>query len=325
MKAAIFYGKRNLKVEDVSLPVLKEGEILVKVEACGICGTDIHIFNGEEGSAKVTPPIVLGHEFCGTVVETKSQLFNVGDKVSIDPNIYCGVCRFCRSGRPQLCENLTALGVNINGGFAEYAVVPEKQAIKFDNIDFAEAALAEPLACCLHGLEKIKIFPTDRILIIGFGPIGLIMLELVKMYGADNIFGYEVDEFRKNVAKDYGVKAIVDEDCSEENFDVVIECAGTKESIEMAFKKLGKGGRVLVFSVPSPTVATEICPFEMFRKEAHIFWSFVNPFTQKLAIELLQQGKINLKHVITHKISLDELPEALSKKFENQLKVIVQP
>lgn len=93
----------------------------------------------------------------------------------------------------------------------------------------------------------------------------------------------------------------------------------------MAFKKIGKGGRILVFSVPSPLVATEICPFEMFRKEAQIFWSFVNPFTQKLAIDLLQQGKINLKHIITHKISIDKLPEALSKKFENQLKVIVQP
>lgn len=315
MKAAIFYGKRNLKVEDVDLPTIKEGEILVKVEACGICGTDVHIFNGEEGSAKVTPPIVLGHEFCGTVVETRSEFFNVGDKVSIDPNIYCGVCRFCRSGRLQLCENLTALGVNINGGFAQYAVVPEKQAIKFENIDFAEAALAEPLACCLHGLDRIKIFPTDKVLIIGFGPIGLIMLELVKMYGADNIFGYEVDDFRKNVAKEYGVKAIVDEYRSEENFDVVIECAGAKESIEMAFKKIGKGGRVLVFSVPSPNVTTEICPFEMFRKEAQIFWSFVNPFTQKLAIDLLQQGKINLKHIITHKISLDKLSEALSKSL----------
>ncbi|BCS81955.1 zinc-dependent alcohol dehydrogenase family protein [Anaerocellum diazotrophicum] len=325
MKAAIFYGKRNLKVEDVTLPAIKEGEILVKVEACGICGTDIHIFNGEEGSAKVTPPVVLGHEFCGTVVETKSKLFNVGDKVSIDPNIYCGVCKFCKSGRPQLCENLTALGVNINGGFAQYAAVPEKQAIKFDNIDFAEAALAEPLACCLHGLNRIKIFPTDKVLIIGFGPIGLIMLELIKMYGADNIFGYEVDNFRKNVAKSYGVKVIVDENWEEESFDVVIECAGTKESIEMAFKKIGKGGRILVFSVPSPVVATEIYPFEMFKKEAQIFWSFVNPFTQKLAIDLLQQGKINLKHIITHKISLDKLCEALSRRFENQLKVVVQP
>ncbi len=126
MKAAVFYGNKNLKIEDIELPELEKGEILIKVEACGICGTDIHIFNGEEGSAKVSPPVVLGHEFCGTVVKTRSELFSVGDKVSVDPNIYCGVCRFCRSGKPQLCENLTALGVNLNGGFAQYAVVPEK-------------------------------------------------------------------------------------------------------------------------------------------------------------------------------------------------------
>lgn len=139
--------------------------------------------------------------------------------------------------------------------------------IKFDNIDFVEAVLVEFFVCCFYGFEKIKIFFIDRILIIGFGLIGFIMFEFVKMYGVDNIFGYEVDEFRKNVVKDYGVKVIVDEDCSEESFDVVIECVGIKESIEMVFKKLGKGGRVLVFFVLLLIVVIEICLFEMFRKE----------------------------------------------------------
>ncbi|AZT91127.1 alcohol dehydrogenase [Caldicellulosiruptor changbaiensis] len=324
MRAAVFYGKKDLRVEEIDLPPLKEGEILVKIRACGICGTDVHIFNGEEGSAKVTPPIILGHEFCGEVVETKSLLFKVGDKVSIDPNIYCGVCRFCRSGKVQLCESLTALGVNLNGGFAEYAIVSEKQAILFEDIEFEEAALAEPLACCLHGIRKLEINPTDKVLVIGLGPIGLIMLEILKLYGVYNIYGYEIDDFRKEIAKRQGIKEIIVED-TDEKFDIVIECAGTKESIEMAFEKLQKGGQLLVFSVPSPKTNVLINPFEMFKKEARVYWSFVNPFTQKLAIELLRAKKISLKHIITHKISLEELSQALSKRYERQLKVIVQP
>ena len=324
MRAAVFYGERDLRVEEFELPPLKEGEILVKVKACGICGTDVHIFNGEEGSAKVTPPIILGHEFCGVVVETKSSLFKVGDKVSIDPNIYCGVCRFCRSGKVQLCESLTALGVNLNGGFAEYAIVPEKQAILFEDIDFEEAALAEPLACCLHGIKKLEIKPIDKVLVIGLGPIGLIMLEILKLYGVSNVYGYEIDEFRKEIAKRQGIKEIIDKS-TDEKFDIVIECAGTKESIEMAFKKLQRGGQLLVFSVPSPKTDVLINPFEMFKKEARVYWSFVNPFTQKLAIDLLEDKKISLKHLITHRISLKELSQALSKRYEKQLKVIVQP
>jgi len=324
VRAAVFYGKRDLRVEEFDLPPLKQGEILVKVKACGICGTDVHIFNGEKGSAKVTPPIILGHEFCGEVVETKSSLFKVGDKVSIDPNIYCGVCRFCRSGKVQLCESLTALGVNLNGGFAEYAIVPEKQAILFEDIEFEEAALAEPLACCLHGIKKLEIKPIDKVLIIGLGPIGLIMLEILKLYGAYNVYGYEIDEFRKEIAKWQGIKGIIEEN-TDEKFDIVIECAGTKESIEMAFEKLQKGGQLLVFSVPSPKTNVLINPFEMFKKEARVYWSFVNPFTQKLAIELLRAKKISLKHIITHKISLEELSQALNNRYERQLKVIVQP
>jgi len=324
VRAAVFYGERDLRVEEFELPPLKEGEILVKVKACGICGTDVHIFNGEEGSAKVTPPIILGHEFCGVVVETKSSLFKVGDKVSIDPNIYCGVCRFCRSGKVQLCESLTALGVNLNGGFAEYAIVPEKQAILFEDIDFEEAALAEPLACCLHGIKKLEIKPIDKVLVIGLGPIGLIMLEILKLYGVSNVYGYEIDEFRKEIAKRQGIKEIIDKS-TDEKFDIVIECAGTKESIEMAFKKLQRGGQLLVFSVPSPKTDVLINPFEMFKKEARVYWSFVNPFTQKLAIDLLEDKKISLKHLITHRISLKELSQALSKRYEKQLKVIVQP
>jgi len=216
------------------------------------------------------------------------------------------------------------LGVNLNGGFAEYAIVPEKQAILFEDIDFEEAALAEPLACCLHGIKKLEINPIDKVLIIGLGPIGLIMLEILKLYGVSNVYGYEIDGFRKEIAKRQGIKEIIDKS-TDEKFDIVIECAGTKESIEMAFKKLQRGGQLLVFSVPSPKTNVLINPFEMFKKEARVYWSFVNPFMQKLAIDLLEDRKISLKHLITHRISLKELSQALSKRYEKQLKVIVQP
>ncbi|MEZ0536842.1 zinc-dependent alcohol dehydrogenase family protein [Caldicellulosiruptoraceae bacterium PP1] len=324
MKAAVFYGKKEIRIEDVSVRDLNDGEVLIKVMSCGICGTDVHIYNGEKGSAEVTPPIILGHEYAGVVVKSKSSYFKEGDKVAIDPNINCGVCKFCQKGQIHLCENLKALGVNLNGGFAEYCIVPEKQAYKFENISFEEAALVEPLACSLHGIEKIEPKPYEKALIIGLGPIGLIMLELLKSFGFKSISGVEVDNFRFDVATKQGAKVYKPEELNkEETYDIVIECAGNKKSIELAFDKVERGGKVLLFSVAPPNLFVEVNPFELFKKDVNIYTSFVNPFTHSKALSLLESGSLNLSYIVSHKIGLEELKWYLENKAQNQLKCIV--
>jgi len=177
MKAAVFYGVKDLRLEEVPLRKLRSDELLVKIHACGVCGTDVHIYEGAKGSATVYPPVVLGHEFSGEIVEIGNGVrqLKVGDRISVDPNIFCGQCHFCQKGNVHLCENLQAIGVTRNGGFAEYAIVPEKQAYKLpDNLSYEEGAMGEPVACCLHGIDLSGIKHGDKVLIVGAGTIGLL-------------------------------------------------------------------------------------------------------------------------------------------------------
>ena len=150
MKSAVFYGKHQLKVEEVNLPVVGEHEVLVEVKACGVCGTDVHIYEGDEGAAPVTPPTILGHEFSGIIVETGSEVkgFHVGDRVCVAPNCYCGACDFCRNGEVHFCKNMIGYGSTENGGFAEYCVVNESQVYRLgEHTTFEQGAMAEPVAC----------------------------------------------------------------------------------------------------------------------------------------------------------------------------------
>ncbi|AJA47963.1 putative L-threonine 3-dehydrogenase [Clostridium pasteurianum DSM 525 = ATCC 6013] len=336
MKAAVFYGKNNIKVEDRECRKMTENEILVKVKACGVCGTDIHIFNGEEGSAPVTPPIILGHEYSGEVVKVGNKVedIKIGDKVVIDPNIYCGECDNCRNGKKQLCENLTALGVNIDGGFSEYCVVPKEQAYTFNNISFEEAAMVEPTACCLHGINNIEIKPGDKVLVLGAGAIGLIMLQLAKISGASIVGVSEPIEKRRNTALELGADYVLNP--MEESFknnlnrylgkgpDVIIECTGNKYVIESAFDIAKRGTRILLFGVSSPDVKVEISPFEIFKKELIIKGSLINPDTHLSALNLITSGKINVKPLITNKFELDKVEEALEmQKSVESVKVLV--
>lgn len=338
MKSAVFYGKHDIKIEDRELREINENELLVKVKACGICGTDIHIFNGEEGSATVTPPIILGHEYSGEVVKVGKNVENIknGDKVVIDPNIYCGECDYCRSGKKQLCNNLTALGVNIDGGFSEYCIVPKGQAYLFNNISFEEAAMVEPTACCLHGINNIEIKPGDKVLVLGAGAIGLIMLQLAKISGASVVGVSEPIEKRRETALELGadctLNPMVDsfkEDLKKyfgEGPDVIIECIGNKYVIESAIDIARKGAKILLFGVSSPNTKVEISPLEIFKKELTIKGSFINPDTHLDALNLIVSGKINVEKIITHKYELGKIHEALEmQNSAESVKVLVTP
>lgn len=190
MKAAVFYEKNDLRIEEIEKPEVKPGEVLIKVMACGICGTDVHIFNGDEGAAKTPPHTVLGHEFSGVVESVGEGVsdIKVGDRVCVDPNKLCNECYYCKSGIGHFCENMIGIGTTVNGGFSQYCAVPQSQVYKIaDTTSFEQAAMAEPVACCVHGIDMCNISCGDTVAVIGGGMIGMIMLQLAKISGAESL------------------------------------------------------------------------------------------------------------------------------------------
>ncbi|OCA87842.1 theronine dehydrogenase [Bacillus sp. FJAT-27225] len=316
MKAAILTGIKQIEFMDTTMPKLVHGEVVINVKSCGICGTDKHIYHGEPGSAAVIPPRILGHELAGEVVEigTGVTTLKKGDRVTIDPNIYCGTCHYCRNNRVNLCENMQAIGVTRDGGMGEYCVAPAANCYVIpDSITFEEAALVEPLGCVLHGFKKVELSTLSRVLIIGGGFIGQLFLQLVKGQNVASVVVSEPSESKKDLLYQLGADEVINPlDNHPVEADVVIECVGKKESMEAAFRSAAKGGQVLLFGVASPETAISVFPYEIFSKELTIKGSFVNPYTHEEAIALIANRVIDVQSLISHQISLEELPSVMA-------------
>ena len=213
MKASRFLGNKTFAVTDLPTPHAGPGELVLRNQVCGVCGTDVHIYHGEPGSADVNPPVVLGHEYSGEVVEVGEGVtgFAVGDHVTVDPNIYCGHCAYCQNGKKQLCPSMEAIGVTRDGGFAQYSRIPASQAFKLEpTVPWEAAAMAEPLACCLHGIDLAGIQVGDKVCVVGGGAIGLLMVQLAKLSGASQIVLSEPNEKRRQVGLQLGANAAID-------------------------------------------------------------------------------------------------------------------
>jgi len=319
MKAAVYFGRHNLKVVDMDEGRVGDDQVRVNVKYCGVCGTDIHIYEGEGGSAAVVPPIVIGHEFSGVVsaIGKNVRKIQAGDRVSVDPNDMCGECYYCRNARAHFCTDGTGIGTTYPGGFAEYATVREKQVFKVpDSLSFEAAALVEPVSCCLHGIDLCNIRTGHTVLIIGAGPIGLLMLQLAKMSGAGKIIVSEIVPEKRRLALKYGANLAIDpinEDIGDvlhancKNVDCVIECAGTVKTMEQAVRYAGKGATVMLFGLAAPDAAITVRPYEIFQKEIKLTASFINPYTFDRAIEVLALGRVKTDEIITDIIPLDEI------------------
>jgi len=200
MQALWFNGLREIEVKELRIPKLKSEELLVHVDACGVCGTDFHIY---EGNAPAKIPVVLGHEYTGIIIDTGSKFdkLKIGDKIAINPNIHCGYCEFCRKGKINLCSNLKALGVTLNGGMSQLSIVPVTQAHLLPNdFPFSKSVFAEPVSCCIHGINQAEIVPGEKVVIIGAGTIGLIMLQLAQLRGASEVIVLDPLQFKRDMA-----------------------------------------------------------------------------------------------------------------------------
>ncbi len=277
MRGAMFYGRHDLRLEDCPMPEVGEEEVLIEVKACGVCGTDVHIYEGDEGAAQVMPPTILGHEFAGVVVAVGDKVrgFRKGDRVCIDPNYYCGSCEFCRNGVAHYCTRMTGYGTTVNGGFAQYCSVNERQVYHLgDHTSFEEGAMAEPVESKRKIGEKL---------------------------GAD----ITVDPFAKDMEKVLQEKGI-------HQIDVVIECVGKPEPIEQAIKVAGKKSVVMMFGLTKPNEAISVRPFEIFQKEIELKSSYINPYTQGRALELIDSGRLDVSSMVCEICGLDKLDAILS-------------
>lgn len=339
MKAAVFYEKENLKIEELSVPEAGAGQVLIRVHACGICGTDMHIFDGDEGAAPTPSGTVLGHEFAGEVVAVGEGVTSVklGDRVCVDPNKLCNECEYCKNGIGHFCESIVGIGTTVNGGFAEYCVVPESQVYPFsENTSYEAAAMTEPVACCLHGIDMCDIDCGDTVAVIGGGMIGLLMLQLAKLKGAAKLILIEPVAQKREYGKSLGADILIDpinEDVPAvlaahniHRIQTVIECVGKVGTIQQAIDIAGKKSTVMMFGLTKPDAELPIKPFEIFKKEIVLKASYINPYTQQRALTLIDTGKIDVSSMIYKKISLAELPVVLADKKERaQGKYIVVP
>lgn len=338
MIGAYFLGNKTIETRPLKLPEPGAGQVLLRVCACGVCGTDVHIYEGGKGSADVTPPVILGHEFSGYVEQIGPGVegLRIGQLVTVDPNIYCGKCLPCRQGQKQMCHHMKAVGVTMDGGFADYCLAPYAQCVAVpENTDPELAAMAEPVACCLHGIDRVGIRPGENVLVVGGGTIGQIMLQLARNAGAAKVVLSEPVAKRRQLAVELGADAAIDpihENLNErlyeilgcEGADVVIECVGSPRTSEQAIDAAARCGRIMLFGVPHPEAVLQTKMHPIFQKELTIMGSFVNPDTHSRAVALIASGRLNLKPLITHRFPVSRLEEAIKMQTgPESIKVLV--
>lgn len=339
MKSAVFYGKHDLRVEERGIPEIGPRDVLIQVKACGVCGTDVHIYEGDKGAAEVTPPTILGHEFSGVIAEVGAEVtrYRKGDRVCIDPNCYCGACEACRNGVAHYCERMTGYGTTVNGGFAEYCAVNERQVYRLgENTSFEQGAMTEPVACCLHGMDMCSIRPGHQVVIIGGGMIGLLMLQLARLAGAAKVALLEPVESKRDVGRRLGADICIDpvhEDVKARLreagmtwINTVIECVGRPSTIEQAIELAGNKAVVMMFGLTKPDETISVRPYQIFQKELELKASYINPYTQKRALDLIDSGRIDVSSMVYAVVGLSELEDVLSKpELRANGKYIVSP
>ncbi len=315
MRAAIVDKPGEIRVGEVPDPQPGDRQVVVKVGACGICGTDLHI---ADGHFPPTPyPIVPGHEFAGEIVELGADVpggWKVGDRVAVDPSLFCGYCKPCRSGRGNLCENWNATGDTVNGAFAEYVAVPSANCYRMpDTMTWEQGALVEPVSCAVHGVRRIGVEAGERFLVVGAGTMGLIMQQLLQRAGA-HVTVVDRNTSRLGRAKDLGAVAVAGDvkDLDDEKFDAAADCTGAAPAIEAAFDSLQRGGRLLVFGVAPAEARVALSPFRIYNDEITVVGSMAVMNSFGAALDLVADGAVDTGALLTDTLPLERYPDALA-------------
>jgi 2-desacetyl-2-hydroxyethyl bacteriochlorophyllide A dehydrogenase len=315
-------------------PQAGPNEVVVRVGACGICGTDQHIF---EGDFFPTYPLIGGHELAGEVTEIGADVetVGVGDRVAVDPGIFCGYCYFCQRAQGNHCLNWQAIGVTRSGGFAEYVVAPKANIYPIGDMPFETAACIEPISCVVYGLRRLKIATGSTVLIFGAGSIGLLMLQLVRHGGGSAIAMVDVKEEKLALARQLGAQHTVlarervhDDlrDLAPLGFDVVIDCTGLPHVAEGTFQHARPEGKVLLFGVNPPEATIALSPYLVYRKDLEIYGSFALRYTFHQAIDLIRAGTVTVEPLLTHRLPIERFAEGLALARSGEaLKVQIHP
>ncbi|MCC7354457.1 MAG: zinc-dependent alcohol dehydrogenase family protein [Anaerolineae bacterium] len=335
MKAARITAPLRTEVVDVADPVPGPGEAIIQVEVAGICGTDIHILQGEY---QATYPLIPGHEFAGTVAAVGEGVtrFHVGDRVTADPNIACGRCPTCQRNEPNQCLTPQAVGVTRPGAFARYVSMPEGNVFSIGALPYNQAAFIEPLACVVWGLLRVPIVPGDSALIFGAGPMGCLLAQAIRHAGAAKVVVTDVAEWRLRRVAELGATAVVVADAQQEarlrslaslGYDVVVDATGIPQVVEGIFRYARPRGRVWLFGVCPREATASFSPYQVFRKDLTIYGSYALCRTFPQSIALLESGAVQVESLISHQLPLSRFAEGLdlAQRAPDRMKVQLLP
>jgi D-arabinitol dehydrogenase (NADP+) len=338
MKAIIYDKPGSFELRDVPKPTPGPDDVLLRVIVAGVCGTDLHIHDGEFGPSY---PLTPGHEIVGEVVELGERVTSLalGDNVTIDNTGSCGHCVECRRAKPEYCTTILAQGVNAPGGFAEYVLASANRCFVVNDLDPEVAVFAEPTACVVHGLDKLELAPGSRVLLFGAGPTGLVLTQLLRASGAAQLVVAAPSRHKLDIAIARGADHVVQMDRASpqaaydelrtiagDGFDYVVDATGVVSVLDQALGLLRVGGTVFVYGMTAESAQWTIAPYDVFRRELTIKGSFAQQFSFDRSLLALRGGRVDTTGMITHRFGLEEYTEALAAVASSEaIKVVIRP
>jgi L-iditol 2-dehydrogenase len=340
MRAGFYVGKRAMELREVPVPRPGEGEVLLRVEACGVCGTDHHIYEGELTDG-VEPPVVLGHEIAARVeaVGPGVTTLREGQFCAVDPVIGCGCCPMCRAARPNLCARPTVIGYKLNGGFAQYLLVPAQKVVPMDeSVGPPGGVLCETLACVINGYDRLGFTAASSAMVLGAGTVGLLWAQMLRSSPCFKLLQTEIAAFRRRKARALGADVVIDPGAGElaeqvraelpDGVDFIVDATGEPQAVQQAIPLLARGGTFLVFGVCPMGSSLRLDPFELYNKEARIIASKMPPGTLDRSARLIESGRIPSREIVTATFGLDDLAEKVAgfnDYRDSQVKVAIDP
>jgi 2-desacetyl-2-hydroxyethyl bacteriochlorophyllide A dehydrogenase len=335
MKAVVFPAPHKMAIEETPDPRCAADEVIVRVAQAGICGTDLHLYRGEYPASF---PLIAGHEFAGEIVDVGKDVRHLrrGYRVSVDPNLYCGECHFCRRQQANHCLNWQAVGITRPGAFAEFTAAPARACYALpDSLTDAEAAFIEPLSCVIHALNRLRVWPGDDVLIFGAGPMGLLLVQALRRSGGSQVAVVEKQDHRRDLALQMGATAALAPDPDELQrlrelapfgFGIVIDATGAPEVIEQAIGHLAPRGQYLQFGVAPQGATVQWSPYDVFRRDWTIIGSFALCYTFEPAIAWLANRVVEVQPLISHTLPLADFASGFQDFADGRtLKVHLRP